>query len=110
MPNIYTIPNISEGIDNAIVDTVQEVSIFTPMFLIFVWFTVFLGGYLSERRRTGGGNSAVWSTIASLSTLLITLPLTLTTGLIDLTTLVIVVVITIASGFWLFMDKSRGEI
>jgi len=48
--------------------------------------------------------------IASLSTLLLALPMTMTEGIIDLPTISIVVVVTVLSGFWLFTSRSRNEI
>jgi len=80
------------------------------MFLIFVYFTILLGGSLSQRRRSGYMDLPLWSAIASVATLVIALPLTLTFGLIDLYTLSIVSAITIVSGLWLFLDKNRNEV
>lgn len=107
---LYDAPNLTSGMDTAIVETVEAVSIFTPMFLLFIFAVVFIGGMVSQRRRTGLGDMPMWATIASLSTLMVSLPLTLTSGLIQLDYLVIIVVITIFSGFWLFMDRNRMEV
>lgn len=107
---IYNTPNLTGGIDDAVLDVVTEVSVFTPMFLLFVFAVVFIGGSINQKRRTGFTDLPMWATIASLSTLMITLPLSLTSGLIGLETLVIVVVVTLMSGLWLFMDKNKNEV
>ena len=107
---IYTQPNLSSGIDDVVADIAGTVPIFTPMFLLFIFGTILIGGLINQKRRMGGADFPMWSTIASLSTLMIALPLTLTTGLIDLPVLAIVVVITILSGLWFFMDKNKNEV
>ena len=107
---LYTPPNLSTGIDEAIVGTVEAVPSFTPMFLLFIFGIVFIGGIVSQKRRTGVADMPMWATISSLATMMITLPLTLTSGLIQLDILVIVVVITILSGLWLFLSRNRYEV
>ena len=61
---------------------------------------IFLGGSTSQRKRTGSSDTPMWAVIAGISTLMIALPLTLAVGLVDILTLSILVVITIASAFW----------
>jgi len=106
---IYTPPNLTAGIDDAIVTTVAAVPEFMIMFLVFIFGTVLIGGALSQKRREGTADLPMWTTLASLSTLLITMPLTLTTGIIQLEVLSVVVVITIFSGLWLFLDRGKNE-
>ena len=106
----YTQPNLSAGIDDVIVDIAGTVPIFVPMLLVFIFSTVLIGGLISQKRREGIGDFLLWATLASISTLLVALPLTLTGGIIQLEYLVIVVVITIFSGFWLFTDRNKNEI
>jgi len=106
---LYNVPNISDGVDNFMVDLVAEVPIFTPMFLLFVFGLVLIGGATSQKRRTGTVDLPMWSVLASLSTFMISLPLTLLGGLIDIFTLSIVVSVTLMSGIWLFLDKNRRE-
>ena len=107
---LYTPPNLTGGIDDAIVDTARTIHIFIPMFLVFVWGLVFIGGLVSQRRRTGYSDVPMWATIAGLSTIMVSLPLTLISGLLQLETLVIITVVTIFSGFWLFFDRNRNEV
>lgn len=110
MAYTYQAVNLTSGIDDALISTASSVSIFTPMFLLFVFCIVFLSGSLKQKRRTGYADIPMWATISSLVTLVIALPMTLTKGLIDSVTLGIIVTITIASGFWLFNDRNRNEV
>ena len=68
------------------------------------------GGSINQKRRTGTADMPMWATMAGIGTLLVSLPLTLRTGIINGGTLAIVVVITIFSGLWLFLDRNRNEI
>ena len=106
---IYTPPNLTGGIDDAFLDVVTEVPAFIPSFLFFIWFVIFLGGSMSQKRKLGSADMPMWATIASMGTLLVTLPLTLLAGLISLNYLSIIVVVTIFSGLWLFLDRNRNE-
>lgn len=108
--SIYDVPNMSNGIDELLVGTVTEVSSFTPMFLLFVFLTVLIGGAVNQKRRSGTVDLPMWSVMASISTLVVSLILTLKSGLIQMEVLSIVVVITIFSGMWLFFDRNRNEI
>jgi len=110
MTNLYTIPNLTSGIDQAIVGTVTAVPSFIPMLLLFVFSVVWISGVTAQRKRSGYSDIPLWTTISSLSMMIVALPLTLTAGLINLDWLVIVVVITIFSGIWLFLDKNRMEV
>ena len=80
------------------------------MLLLFVFFVVFLGGISRQKARTGTSDYAMWAVVASLSTFMVTLIMTLIEGLIRLDWLVIVVVITIFSVVWLFLDKKQSEV
>jgi hypothetical protein len=106
----YELPNMSAGMDDAITGTVTAVPSFIPMFLLFVFGVVFIGGVVSQKRKTGSSDFPMWATIASLSTLMIALPMTLVAGMLSGVNLSIVVAITIASGFWLFTSQNRNEV
>lgn len=107
---LYTLPNITNGFDDALVGLNSTVSIFIPMLLLFVFGVVFLGGMMSQKRRTNMMDAPMWSTVASLSTLMVALPMTLTSGIIELKILSPVVVVTILSGLWLFLSSNRNEV
>jgi uncharacterized membrane protein YgdD (TMEM256/DUF423 family) len=107
---IYTPPNMTSGIDDALVGTAGEVYAFTPSLCLFIFLVVLLGGSIAQKRRIGSADVPMWMTYASLSTLMVALIMTLTTGLIQLGTLSVIVGITIFSGVWLYLDRNRNEI
>lgn len=107
---LYNAPNVSSGIDDAIVGTITAVPILTPLILLFVFFVVLLGGATSQKRRNGYMDLPMWCTMAGISTLLIALPMTLTSGIIQIETLAIVVSVTILSGVWLFLSRNKNEV
>jgi len=107
--SLYNLPNSTDGIDSIIVNTVTAVPSFIPMFLIFVYFVVLIGGITAQKKRTGSSDFPLWSTMASISTLIISLPLTLTVGIINVPTLAVVVIVTLLSGVWFFMSRNRYE-
>lgn len=107
---LYSLPNATSGIDDIVIQTVSSVPALTPLILLFVFFVVFLGGIKSQSSRIGTADYPMWSVIASLSTLMIALLMSLKEGLIRLDWLIIVLVITIFSGVWLFLDKRQSEV
>ncbi len=107
---LYTLPNKTTGLDDITVQTVSAVSAFTPLLLLFIFFVVFLSGIGRQKARTGTADYPMWAVVASLSIFIISLILTLVSGLIRLEWLVIVTVITIFSGVWLFLDKRGSEL
>lgn len=107
---LYTLPNSTEGIDQIAVQTATAVPSLIPIILLFVFCFVFIGGIIRQKIRIGTSDYPMWATVASLSTMMVALIMTLIPGLIRLDWLVIVVVITIFSGVWLFLDKRRGEL
>jgi hypothetical protein len=107
---LYNIPNMSRGIDDTLIGVVQAVPTFSIGILLFVWIVVLVGGTSSQTRRVGYADYPMWALLASCSTLLLSLIMTMKEGLISLPTLGIVVAITLLSGFWFFMSKGRNEI
>ena len=107
--SLYETPNITTGLDAIVVDIVEEVPIFIPMFLFFIFGVIFIGGVISQKKRSGRSDVPMWAVISSTSVLMISMILTLTAGLIQMETLVIVIVVTIFSGLWFFLDKNRYE-
>ena len=107
---LYNLPNSTEGADNILIETASAVPQLIPLLLVFVFFVVFLGGTSREKARKGRADYPMWSVVASLSTLLIALLMSVVQGLIRLDVLIIVVVITIFSGVWLFLDRRQSEL
>lgn len=108
--SLYDLPNATSGIDAIVVQTLTSVPSFTPLLLFFVFFLVFLTGTARQKARTGNADFPQWSVVASISTLMVALILSTITGLIQLDYLVIVVVVTIFSGVWFFLDQKQSEV
>lgn len=107
---LYTAPNLSDGIDSALIDTARAVPSFPIMLLVFTFMIVLLGGSANQKRRIGTGDYPFWTVLASLTTTFLALLMSLGEGIIDLTTLGIVIAVTIMSGVWFFLSKQRGEV
>lgn len=106
--SLYDFPNATQP-DDILVQLQAQVPIFTPLLLAFVWFVIATGGITRSKAKTGTADYPMWCTLASLSTFLIALIMSVISGLINLTWLVIVVVVTIFSGIWLFLDRRSSE-
>lgn len=107
---LYDLPNATSGLDAIAVQSITAVPSFTPSLLAFVFFLVFLGGAGRQKARTGNADFPLWSVVASISTLMLSLIMSTITGVIQLEWLVIVTVITIFSGVWLFLDQRPSEV
>ena len=107
---LYPQPNLTGGVDETFVEIASAVPSFVVGILMFVWGVIFISGSATQKRRSGYADLPMWSTMASISTLLISLLFTLKSGIITLEVLGIVVAITIFSAIWLFLSKGRGEV
>jgi membrane protease YdiL (CAAX protease family) len=108
--DLYTIPNGTTGIDTIVSETMTAVPSFVPLLLVFTFFVTFLGGISRQKARTGTSDYAMWSVIASLSTFMLALLMTLGVGLINLSYLVYTLVIAIICSVWLFFDRKPSEV
>jgi uncharacterized membrane protein YhdT len=108
--SIYNLPNQTRGMDETLVEVIATVGAFIPGLLLFVFGFILITGLFAQKKRTGYADMPMWLTMASFSTLLVTLILTMKEGLVNLTTLGIVISITLFSGLWLFLSRGRGEI
>lgn len=106
---LYSLPNSTTGVDSILVDTASAVPSFIPMFLLFIYSIILIGGTTSQKQRTGYADFSLWSTLAGVATLIVTLPLTIIQGIVQIEVLAIVVVVTSLSGLWFFMSKGRYE-
>ena len=107
---LYDLPNSTSGLDNIFVELVATNPSFIPLLMVFTFFIVFLGGIARQKSRGGTADYPLWAVVASLGTYLVALILSLTSGLINQLWLVIVTVVTIFSGVWLFLDRKNTEI
>lgn len=107
---LYNLPNATSGLDAIGQETVSTLPSLLPLLFLFVWFVVFLGGVGRQKARVGTADYAMWSVVASLSIFMLALITSTITGLIRLDWLVIITVITIFSGVWLFLDRKPSEL
>jgi len=108
--SLYELPNATSSLDNMLVQAIAASPSFTPLLLVFAFFVVFLGGSGRQLARNGTADYSMWSVIASLSIFMISLIMSTITGIIRLDWLVIVVVVTIFSGVWFFLDRKPSEV
>jgi hypothetical protein len=108
--SLYTLPNTTNGLDNLSSGIFEAVPTFVPMLLVFVYLVIFLGGISRQKARTGTADYAMWATISGISCFMTALLMTLGDGVVGLSTLVITLVVTIASASWLFFDRKQSEI
>lgn len=106
---LYEPVNLTAGVDDALYSLSHSVPIFPIMLLVFVFSVILIGGSISQKRKIGNPDVPFWSVLAGLSTTLLALIMTISPGMIELTTLGIVIAITIMCGFWFFLSKVRGE-
>lgn len=107
---LYTLPNSTEGLDQILVQTATAVPGLTPLLLVFTFFVVFLGGISRQKAKSGFADYPLWSVVASISMFMIALIMSVVEGLIRLDWLAIVIVITIFSAVWLFLDRKQSEV
>ena len=107
---IYDLPNSTIGLDSIIIETATEFNSLIPLTLIFIWFFVLLGGSARQSLRSGSADYALWSVVASLSTFLVTLLMSVIPGLINVSWLAITIIITIFSVTYLWLDRRSGEV
>lgn len=108
--SLYNLPNATDGLDTILTETVTSVPSLAPLLLVFVFFVVMLGGIGLQTKRLGTADYPMWSVVASLSVFLIALLMSVNEGLIRLDWLAIILVITIFSGVWLFLDRKQSEV
>lgn len=106
---LYTPPNLTEGLDDALYSVAHSVPAFPIMILVFTFFVILIGGSTSQKRRIGNPDIPFWAILSGIATTLLALVMTIPPGMIDITTLGIVIAITILCGLWFFLSKVKGE-
>lgn len=108
--SLYDLPNATSGIDSILVQTVTAVPSIIPLFLIFIFFTIWLGGASRQKARTGSADFPMWCLIAGMAATMVALIMSTISGIINLDYLVITIVVTIFAGVWFFLDKRQSEV
>jgi len=106
--SIYNQPNLTSGIDGTFVELLQQSLLYHWAFGFCIWICFYnWNGY--TKAKTGHADMPMWAVMASISTLIVTLLLSIKSGLINIETLAIVISITVFSGLWLFLSKVLGK-
>ena len=108
--HLFNLPNSTTGLDAIGAQTVTAVPSLIPLMMLFVWFVVFLGGIGRQKAVGGTADYPMWAVVASMSTFMIALIMSLIEGVIQLDWLIIVIVVTIFSAVWLFLDRKSSEV
>lgn len=107
---LYSLPTSTSGLDQIAIDTIAEVPAFSVLILVFTFFVTFLSGIGMQKARTGTSDYPLWATIASVATVMLTMIMSVTTGILRIDWVVITVVVTIFSAVWLFLDQKPSEL
>lgn len=105
----YSLPdefNQTGGLDQALQYVSGQVPTLFPMILVTVFLVIAISGYLSQERKTGRGNIAMWFSISGLITTTGAYMLFLMEGIINLTVLGICIAITSAASAWALVEKN----
>jgi len=95
--------------DAVLISASTAVPVFPMMILLFTWAMVFFGGIQRQNARSTYVDVPQWAVLASLSTVLLSLIMTIKEGLISLPVLMIVISVAILSGVWFFLSRGRFE-
>jgi len=104
----FNMPNSTRP-DDIIIELATEVIAFPIMILVFVWGIVFIGGVTRQVNKQGYADFPQWALMASLTTTLLGIMITVRMGVIALPVLGIVVSVTILSAVWFFLSRGRFE-
>lgn len=107
---LYNLPNATTGGDTIMLQFFSSFGWFGSLILFFTWMVVFLGGSVRQLSRGGSADYSAWSIIASVTTLLPALLLSINAGYLQLDWLVIVVALNILSAIWFFLDRKVTEV
>lgn len=105
----YAEPNLTGGIDDALVSTATSVPAFPVMLLFFIFCLIMIGGSMNQKRKTGTADVPFWGILASIATSMTALLMTLGEGMINSITLGVVFSMTLIFSVWFFLSKIRGE-
>jgi len=92
--------NQSGGIERIFIYINSQVEGFTFMLLVFIFLIILGAGYFNTKRTTNRGDLPMWMTIASFITTTMALILYLIPGWISLEMIIIMISVTLISGFF----------
>lgn len=108
MPTYLPVLNTTNGLDQVLRTVQEEVSLFIPMLLIFIYVVIFITGYKKQKEESGNGDMAQWAVVSGIVTSIVALILSMGTNIISLQVLVITIAITILSAIWFISSGDKG--
>lgn len=108
--SLYNTPNMTGGMDETLVEVFNQVPSLGIGILVFVFFFVLITGVTSQKRKEGYMDVPYWALMAAMSTFLLSLAMSLKSGMISGLTLGIVIASTLLIAVWFFLSKARGEV
>ena len=106
----YAQPNLTAGVDQALITTAESVPTFPIMMLLFIYIMIFMGGSSNQKRKTGSADYPMWAVMSGMAVTFMSLLLSISVGIIDIKVLSVVIAVTILSAIWFFLSKQRGEL
>lgn len=108
----YSLPpvnltNSTAGLEQLVIYEAGQIPILVPLMLFFIYISILAGGYFSQQRRLGKGSFPMWSAIAGYVTTSGAMVLFMIQGIINLETLVILFIITIACTMWFLLTRDE---
>ena len=79
--------------------------IYLNLFIFCIFMAIWLGGYFSQRRKYGDGDIAGSFAVAGYVTFGFTLFISFIPGLINISTLIVVIAVAIGGTLWLFFSR-----
>jgi len=99
--------NVSAGLQELFIYSAEVVPIFIPL-VLFALFTIScLGSFFAQKRLTGRASFPASFAVAGFITLLIAFMMTLIDGLINTSTLIVTLLVTVIGVFWLVFSRDR---
>ena len=95
--------------DAALIGISTSVPALPIMILVFTWLFIFLRGSIKQSQRFGYADFSQWAVLSSMACLLLSLMMTVISGIITVQILIIVVSVTILTAIWFFLSRGRFE-
>jgi len=105
---VYVLPNasIDTGLDGALAYISGQVPELFSGILFLIFFMITIIGYQIDKRTSGKENMLAWLSIGSFITTTLGIVLYLIPGLINLTTVIIMIAITFAFTFFFLLSNN----
>lgn len=107
LPNA-TNTNFTSGLDQLFIYVATQNPSFFPLMLFAFYMVIWFGGVFSQKSQQGGGGDLpMWCFIAGFATSVLAITLFLIQGIINLTTVTLVLGVTFAGALWFFFSRDK---